>query len=845
LKNKEIAETYPNGIFLGNNISYSTNSTANDFISKRIFAILNAFLGMYATFRLFDSFFNIPHSSLGVFAVTIFSLSVFSIIFLSNKKALFALIPIGIIFLLILRYDFSNLIDGVAELSEVVTGSGKGEYYSINHLICFCIFFSGLIVCFNTVFHPNVICEMLLVLPFFIIGMFYEKDINYFWLTMVIIHIAVTYVMQTAGYYAYNSTDKSNFIRIGDAFFAKSNFKVNVVARASAVTALTVFVIVMFSSLYVNVSDYERPDRVKQLRSNFIDATSLFDVNDLSGSLKNFIDALKNQDLGYIDTSNHGELGKNASLSYSNIPVAEITTSEFTTPIYLKQWVGVNYDGTGFTSLPKSAYDEMPDLEIAPQYFFEEYYKKSDNPIDKTYLSENEVYLKYHSLLKGEHSAYLPNFIKKSEDDYTPVKDTTFKSPDTADYNMNFYQYVKRSYGLDSFASLNPGESAKNSDLTVANEKYREFVEEYYLQLPDSSAMNNIRRKTDVENSVTRTISGGVASEFQIREEVELTTAYKIDIIREILQTDRPYSLDVGITPKGEDFVEYFLFNQKRGSCTYFASAGLILCRMVDIPARYCEGLVIVPSDYQNSTDTSKSTNYSQRKTFTINDTRFHAWVEIFVDNEGWVPVEFTPGYSENLVYAENPPVETKPVTTTVSRTGTRRPTGSTTKGSSTTRVTNKSNISTTVTTTSDAKVIGGINFNINKTTLFAILLITISILLPILLILLRRIKLKGQYNALGESNTKALIHYLYITDLLKFLGIERGNKDYIDFAKEVEVDRFFDATEIALKAKFSDCEINSEELETVKEISQNLQKTSFEKQTRFGKFNMWLHGLI
>ncbi len=96
------------------------------------------------------------------------------------------------------------------------------------------------------------------------------------------------------------------------------------------------------------------------------------------------------------------------------------------------------------------------------------------------------------------------------------------------------------------------------------------------------------------------------------------------------------YDLDVSNTPEGEDFVEYFLFERKRGYCAHFASSAVLMLRYLGIPARYVTGYAAGPENLKSNADGICSAVILNRQA--------HAWVEIYLDGIGWVPVEMTPG---------------------------------------------------------------------------------------------------------------------------------------------------------------------------------------------------------
>ena len=100
-----------------------------------------------------------------------------------------------------------------------------------------------------------------------------------------------------------------------------------------------------------------------------------------------------------------------------------------------------------------------------------------------------------------------------------------------------------------------------------------------------------------------------------------LTTAHYLSGLAE-------YDLDAPAMAPGEDFVEHFL-DTRRGYCVHFATTGVLLLRMQNIPARYASG-------YLAHLDSSGRA--------AVLDSNAHAWAEIYLDGYGWYPVEMTPG---------------------------------------------------------------------------------------------------------------------------------------------------------------------------------------------------------
>lgn len=93
------------------------------------------------------------------------------------------------------------------------------------------------------------------------------------------------------------------------------------------------------------------------------------------------------------------------------------------------------------------------------------------------------------------------------------------------------------------------------------------------------------------------------------------------------------YDRNTPATPEGEDFVLHFLQESRQGYCMHFATAAALTLRALGIPARYVAGFA------------SRVTEGDVNKWVTVPDSQAHAWVEYYVEELGWLPLEVTPGY--------------------------------------------------------------------------------------------------------------------------------------------------------------------------------------------------------
>lgn len=122
----------------------------------------------------------------------------------------------------------------------------------------------------------------------------------------------------------------------------------------------------------------------------------------------------------------------------------------------------------------------------------------------------------------------------------------------------------------------------------------------------------------------------------------ETREIYAACLVREVLFERASYSLELDRLPFGKDVVEYFLFESGEGFCEHYASAGALLLRQMGIPARYVSGYVVRPDEFVRSGDTGEGANVTYSAV--VKDDAAHAWVEVFIEHVGWVPVEMTEG---------------------------------------------------------------------------------------------------------------------------------------------------------------------------------------------------------
>ena len=153
------------------------------------------------------------------------------------------------------------------------------------------------------------------------------------------------------------------------------------------------------------------------------------------------------------------------------------------------------------------------------------------------------------------------------------------------------------------------------ANLRDAELAYRQFVYGSYLSLPES----------------TRDALLDIAEENALNGDDVLES---VSLVAEFVRNSAVYNIDTQPYPS-EDYAVYLLTEGTEGYCVHFATAAAAMYRALGIPARLVSGVLA---------EAVADTPVEVRR---LNE---HAWVEVYLDGIGWLPVEVTPGTLDGSV---------------------------------------------------------------------------------------------------------------------------------------------------------------------------------------------------
>ncbi len=204
--------------------------------------------------------------------------------------------------------------------------------------------------------------------------------------------------------------------------------------------------------------------------------------------------------------------------------------------------------------------------------------------------------------------------------------------PIVADDSSVFMTRRSRSRGkpIDSYQVVSINKPSPYSMILDTKVSLPAQDEKRYTDMASSSDFST----TNAER--IRTLARQIIDEKKIKKDEK----YEINVVNALqsyLAMNFKYTLKPGRSKNNEDPTIDFLFNTKKGYCVYFAGAMVMLCRSVDIPARFVVG-------FATGDPVAGAEQQAGMTTYSVKAEHAHAWVEVFLPSYGWYPADPTAG---------------------------------------------------------------------------------------------------------------------------------------------------------------------------------------------------------
>ena len=420
----------------------------------------------------------------------------------------------------------------------------------------------------------------------------FEPDSIY--TVMVLGGIALAYVYRSGKHYSPQVSVKRDDIKFKDKGRKKDKLKEMAYVYDAKAMVNAGIIVMAFIVLLVSVVTAFKPKesfnvgyKVNKYKNLTMTAVSTILMDGLSGFFRN------SDAVGGVD---HGKLGQVSTirLDHQTDLVVQMTSYSYDR-IYLKGFTGSRYNPYANT------WSDMANIKGRDEYVTPEALSLRDNYLDN-YEYSSEAIIRIDNV--ENDTVYRPYYMYEANRDGQFLEMTVYPRLEANKSSTNAEYYTDAAY--DEW------------DLHVPPENV-EAIESVINQLDDPLLNEDI-----------------------------------IQSVIDLFQEKYPYTIQPGRTPYKEDFVNDFLMEKKKGYCSHYASSAVLIFRYMGIPARYVEGYAI---DYDQIINAELLSEYSYQDYFDgyselgetamlnieVTDADAHAWVEVYIANYGWCPVEVTP----------------------------------------------------------------------------------------------------------------------------------------------------------------------------------------------------------
>jgi transglutaminase-like putative cysteine protease len=233
--------------------------------------------------------------------------------------------------------------------------------------------------------------------------------------------------------------------------------------------------------------------------------------------------------------------------------------------------------------------------------------------------------------LPDEGPLDIPNYALREEVNqtfinYIPNAGTIYSAPEISGSNRQIFVnqsidgagkanvYMVQSRFVmrqgDRYEATSSYSVADATSLRGASQEYPEWINEQYLQMPESITPETVELATELTAGLNNPFDKAVA-------------------IRDYLRENITYNDQIDAPPEIEEPIHYILFDLQEAYCTYYASAMIMMLRSQGIPSRFVSGY-------------AQGEWVEEAYTYRVRSLDSHSWVEAYFPGYGWIQFEPT-----------------------------------------------------------------------------------------------------------------------------------------------------------------------------------------------------------
>lgn len=353
-------------------------------------------------------------------------------------------------------------------------------------------------------------------------------------------------------------------------------------------------------------------------------------LSDMSASA---VKAVQNVRFG-DDTLPEGDLSQAADMNEGDSTTLSLTAGKtLGDDLLLKGFVGTTFDGMSWGRGDWMSYEgewsgmrewlRQNGLTVAEQRaaFDVEAEREGDEPVEAVEISVN-------ASGANRRYTYAPYTLRSLSGADAMLTGSTMLSMDLMPSKA--YSVIVDNVSADDVIADSSWLASSESDYAKSERVYAAFVRDKYLDVPEEErdAVNTYLFSSDSWDAQANVSDTAVIS--RVRTMMASLAG----------QTDTPPAY-TGET----SFVAWFLGSAHEGNSAYFATAATLAFRSQGIPARYVEGYRAANGQLAAAVRADVPLNLTAADA--------HAWTEIYLDGQGWTPVEVTPGYYSQTLDAD------------------------------------------------------------------------------------------------------------------------------------------------------------------------------------------------